>query len=38
VLSDDAVQPGQVLPFDITMTSASPNVTRFAVVTEALKA
>lgn len=38
VLSDDAVQPGQVLPFDVTMTSASPNVARFAVVTEALKA
>jgi hypothetical protein len=38
VLSDAAVQPNQVLPFDVTLTSSSPNVTRFAVVAEALKA
>jgi LysM repeat protein len=37
VLSDDAVLPQQVLPFDVTLTSSTPNVARFAVVAEALK-
>ena len=37
VLSDTAVQPKQVLPFDVTLTSSTPNVARFAVVAEALK-
>jgi LysM repeat protein len=37
VLSDDAIPPQQVLPFDVTLTSASPNIARFAVVAEALK-
>ena len=36
-LSNDAVQPKQILPFDVTLTSATQNVARFAVVAEALK-
>lgn len=38
VLSDGPVAPNQTLPFDMLLASSSPNVARYAVSVEALKA
>ena len=38
ILSEGPVTPNQVLPFDISLASSSPNVAKYAVSVEALKA